>query len=114
MALGEHLDLGWATVRALGMAGLLHDLGKVCIPRDILVKPGKLTDATITMFCRLIALLFTKSKARQDRRHVDAPKETGRLLRMFSDTLRALAEANESERALAHKYLEDWLKKRRE
>ena len=26
----------------------------------------------------------------------------------------ALAEANESERALAHKYLEDWLKKRRE
>jgi hypothetical protein len=26
----------------------------------------------------------------------------------------ALAQANESERALAHKYLEDWLKKRRE
>src|SRR5690349_16022200 len=26
---------------------------------------SKLTDATITMFCRLIALLFTKSKARQ-------------------------------------------------
>jgi putative nucleotidyltransferase with HDIG domain len=45
MALGEHLELGGATVRALGTAGLLHDLGKVCIPRDILVKPGKLTDA---------------------------------------------------------------------
>jgi putative nucleotidyltransferase with HDIG domain len=45
MALGEHLELGGATVRALGIAGLLHDLGKVCIPRDILVKPGKLTDA---------------------------------------------------------------------
>jgi putative nucleotidyltransferase with HDIG domain len=44
MALGEHLELGGATVRALGVAGLLHDLGKVCIPRDILVKPGKLTD----------------------------------------------------------------------
>src|SRR5262249_49612288 len=26
----------------------------------------------------------------------------------------ALAQANESERAMAHKYLEDWLKKRRE
>jgi putative nucleotidyltransferase with HDIG domain len=44
MALGEFLELGGATVRALGVAGLLHDLGKVCIPRDILVKPGKLTD----------------------------------------------------------------------
>jgi putative nucleotidyltransferase with HDIG domain len=45
MALGEYLELGGATVRALGVAGLLHDLGKVCIPKDILVKPGKLSDA---------------------------------------------------------------------
>jgi putative nucleotidyltransferase with HDIG domain len=45
MALGEYLDLGGATVRALGVAGLLHDLGKTCIPREILIKPGKLTDA---------------------------------------------------------------------
>jgi putative nucleotidyltransferase with HDIG domain len=45
MALGEFLELGGATVRALGVAGLLHDLGKVCIPRDILIKPGKLSEA---------------------------------------------------------------------
>jgi putative nucleotidyltransferase with HDIG domain len=45
MALGEHLDLNGATVRALGVAGLLHDLGKTCIPREILVKPGKLTES---------------------------------------------------------------------
>jgi putative nucleotidyltransferase with HDIG domain len=45
MALGEFLELGGATVRALGVAGLLHDLGKVCIPKDILIKPGKLTEA---------------------------------------------------------------------
>ena len=49
MALGEFLELGGATVRALGVAGLLHDLGKVCIPRDILIKPGKLTDAERTV-----------------------------------------------------------------
>jgi putative nucleotidyltransferase with HDIG domain len=45
MAMGEFLELGAATVRALGVAGLLHDLGTVCIPHDILVKPGTLTDA---------------------------------------------------------------------
>jgi putative nucleotidyltransferase with HDIG domain len=45
MALGEYLDLAGPTVRALGVAGLLHDLGKTCIPHEILVKPGKLTDS---------------------------------------------------------------------
>jgi len=30
------------------------------------------------------------------------------------DSLNALAQANESERAMAHTYLEDWLKNRRE
>lgn len=43
MALGEFLGLGTSAVRAFGLAGLLHDLGKVRIPREILVKPGKLT-----------------------------------------------------------------------
>jgi putative nucleotidyltransferase with HDIG domain len=45
MALGEYLQLGGPAVRALGVAGLLHDLGKVCIPRDLLCKPGQLTPA---------------------------------------------------------------------
>ena len=45
MALGEYLELGGPTVRALGVAGLLHDLGKTCIPREILIKAGKLTDS---------------------------------------------------------------------
>jgi TnpA family transposase len=68
----------------------------VLIAAQLIELTGKLTDAAITMFCRLIALLFTKSKARQERRHLDARKETGRLLRMFGDTLRALTEANET------------------
>ena len=69
---------------------------RALIAAQLIEMTSKLTDATITMFCRLIARLFTKSKARQDRRHLDDRKETGRLLRMFGDTLRVLAEANET------------------
>ena len=43
MALGEFLGLGPTVTRALGFAGLLHDLGKVRIPLEILNKPGRLT-----------------------------------------------------------------------
>ena len=69
---------------------------RALVAAQLIEMTSKLTDATITMFCRLIARLFTKSKARQDRRHLDDRKETGRLLRMFGDTLRLLAEANET------------------
>jgi len=44
MALAEYLGLDARDVRTFGVAGLLHDLGKVRIPKDILNKPGKLTD----------------------------------------------------------------------
>jgi putative nucleotidyltransferase with HDIG domain len=44
MALAEFLGYGGSTVRAYGVAGLLHDVGKVRIPLDILNKPGKLTE----------------------------------------------------------------------
>jgi HD-GYP domain-containing protein (c-di-GMP phosphodiesterase class II) len=43
MGLGEFLGLGPATVRAFGLSGLLHDLGKIKVPEEILNKPGKLT-----------------------------------------------------------------------
>jgi putative nucleotidyltransferase with HDIG domain len=43
MALAEFMGLGKRDVRAYGVAGLLHDLGKVRIPREILIKPGRLT-----------------------------------------------------------------------
>jgi putative nucleotidyltransferase with HDIG domain len=44
MGLAEYLGLGSREIRQFGVAGLLHDLGKVRIPKEILVKPGKLTD----------------------------------------------------------------------
>jgi putative nucleotidyltransferase with HDIG domain len=44
MALAESLGLAQQDVRTFGIAGLLHDLGKVNVPQEILNKPGKLTD----------------------------------------------------------------------
>jgi putative nucleotidyltransferase with HDIG domain len=44
MALAESLGLKGPEVRAVGVAGLLHDIGKVRIPIEVLTKPGKLTD----------------------------------------------------------------------
>lgn len=44
MALAEFMELGPRDVRGFGVAGLLHDLGKVRIPKEVLTKPGKLTD----------------------------------------------------------------------
>ena len=43
MALAEYIGLAPAAVRNFGISGLLHDLGKVTIPDEILNKPGKLT-----------------------------------------------------------------------
>jgi putative nucleotidyltransferase with HDIG domain len=44
MALAEFLGLSAADVRTFGISGLLHDIGKIKIPLDVLTKPGKLTD----------------------------------------------------------------------
>jgi putative nucleotidyltransferase with HDIG domain len=44
MALTEFLGLSASDVRTFGMAGLLHDIGKIKIPLEVLTKPGKLTD----------------------------------------------------------------------
>lgn len=43
MGLAEHVGCSKRDVRAFGVAGLLHDIGKVRIPLEVLNKPGKLT-----------------------------------------------------------------------
>jgi putative nucleotidyltransferase with HDIG domain len=44
MALAQSLGVPKRQIRAVGIAGLLHDIGKVRIPIEVLTKPGKLTD----------------------------------------------------------------------
>ena len=41
---GEELGLGAQRLRALAIGGLLHDIGKLQVPDEILKKPGPLTD----------------------------------------------------------------------
>jgi putative nucleotidyltransferase with HDIG domain len=45
IALARQLGLNEALVREAGLAGLLHDIGKMAIPDAVLNKPGKLTDS---------------------------------------------------------------------
>ena len=44
IALGRQLGMKNDMVKQAGIAGLLHDIGKVFIPDEVLNKPGKLTD----------------------------------------------------------------------
>ncbi len=44
MALGRQLGLTGKVLQQVGLAGLMHDLGKIFIPIEVLNKPGKLTD----------------------------------------------------------------------
>lgn len=44
IALARQLGLPEAAVREAGLAGLLHDIGKMSVPTELLDKPGKLND----------------------------------------------------------------------
>ena len=49
VALARQLGLDEDQTRETGLAGLLHDVGKMAMPEDVLNKPGKLTDAEFEM-----------------------------------------------------------------
>lgn len=44
LAIGLELDLPEKELETLGLGAILHDVGKINIPDEILLKPGKLTD----------------------------------------------------------------------
>lgn len=44
IAFGRHLNLSDEDLNLLGLGAVLHDVGKMRIPKEILDKPGKLTD----------------------------------------------------------------------
>lgn len=52
MALAEFIGLSPRDVRDFGVAGLLHDLGKVRVPREILTRPGALSEQELSILRR--------------------------------------------------------------
>ncbi|HEX4011590.1 MAG TPA: HD-GYP domain-containing protein [Solirubrobacteraceae bacterium] len=44
VSIGERLGLPEGRLRQLALGGLLHDMGKLSVPNEILNKPGRLTD----------------------------------------------------------------------
>jgi HD-GYP domain-containing protein (c-di-GMP phosphodiesterase class II) len=52
VALSRQLGLDEAQVRAAGMAGLMHDIGKAGVPLEVLNKPGRLTEAEFALVQR--------------------------------------------------------------
>ena len=49
VAFGRQLGLGEEELTDLGMCGLLHDVGKMKVPPDVLNKPGPLTEKEMRM-----------------------------------------------------------------
>ena len=49
VSLARQLGLDETQIRQAGLAGLLHDVGKMMTPLEVLNKPGKLTDAEFVM-----------------------------------------------------------------
>ncbi len=48
-AIAKELGLAREQIQVIHMAGLLHDIGKISIPHEILSKPGRLSDAEMAM-----------------------------------------------------------------
>ncbi|MBF0099979.1 MAG: response regulator [Desulfobacterales bacterium] len=44
-AIAKEMGLPQEQIEGIRVAGILHDIGKICVPAEILSKPGKLTEA---------------------------------------------------------------------
>jgi putative two-component system response regulator len=47
--LAKEMNLSEEQIDGIRMAGLIHDLGKICIPGEILSKPGKINEAELSL-----------------------------------------------------------------
>jgi HD-GYP domain-containing protein (c-di-GMP phosphodiesterase class II) len=52
MAIGREMGLSEHKIKGLQMAGLIHDMGKISVPGEILSKPGRLNEAELQLIKR--------------------------------------------------------------
>jgi HD-GYP domain-containing protein (c-di-GMP phosphodiesterase class II) len=72
MCIGKRIMLSKKSLETLGLCGLLHDLGKIEIPKEILNKPGKLTEEEFTVMKQHSldsVRLIVKIQASRDRKN---------------------------------------------
>ena len=73
MLLGQRLGLDEEQLRILGQGAMLHDLGKIGLPDDVLKKPGELDDPDgldgedIPLLARIVAIADTWDAMTSDR-----------------------------------------------
>ncbi len=48
-SIAEEMGLSQEQIRTVRMAGLIHDIGKICTPAEVLNKPARLTEAEMEM-----------------------------------------------------------------
>jgi response regulator RpfG family c-di-GMP phosphodiesterase len=48
-AIGEEMGVSEEQIDGIRMAGAIHDIGKICVPAEILSKPGRLSDLEYSM-----------------------------------------------------------------
>lgn len=68
--IGRRMGLGDTELQALRIGGVVHDIGKVGIPDQILNKPGKLTDEEMAVMRRHPAIGYDILKPMRTFRHV--------------------------------------------
>lgn len=74
MALAQEMGLSAQAVKGLQMAGLIHDMGKISIPAEILSKPGRLNAAELQLIRRHPQVAFDIL------RRIDFPWPVGRIV----------------------------------
>lgn len=65
--IGQWMKFSEEDIKTLTLCGLLHDIGKLMIPNEILTKPGKLTNEEFTIMKKHVNLGYDKLKTQ----HID-------------------------------------------